>query len=121
MYTPGYLPLSHTYVLMLFCRYRNGAVQPQGNMQRIDFVVNDGTFNSSIVSAHIYISPVNDLPQVYLAHSSVDVYLMYTEGQSGPLSLAPNATITGEMLRTVNEQSNCSLSRSVQVQSNMLC
>ena len=72
------------------------AKEPTGSTRLINFVVNDGLFDSPIVSTLVTIQHVNDPPLVMLS-GGTDVNLMYTEGQTAPLVLAENITITGKI------------------------
>ena len=64
--------------------------------RRVSFVINDGAFNSTPVSACIRLTNINDVPILTLGpNSTVDVVVMYTEGQAEPLFLAPDLEIEG--------------------------
>ena len=81
----------------LFIRYQNIAQNPSVSDSRyINFIVNDGMFNSSSVAAVVGVVPVNDLPIVSLGvNDSIDNIVEYIEGQSQPLLLAPSLNIQG--------------------------
>lgn len=80
----------------------NTAPQFSGVTRAISFHVNDGAFNSTPVFAYVSLLEINDPPVLRLNGNASDVDLMYTEGQSQPLRLAINATITG--LSTINSR-----------------
>ena len=63
----------------------------------MSFVVNDGAFNSTSVTACVTLLNINDAPSLTLGSSgAVDVVVMYTEGQTDPLFLAPELEIEGK-------------------------
>lgn len=58
--------------------------------------MNDGQFNSSQVLTCIRLVDVNDPPELFTgANSTVDTMVLYREGQSLPLLLAPELEIRG--------------------------
>ena len=60
------------------------------------FLVNDGAFNSTPVPACIQLVDSNDQPVLTLGRNgSVDTMVMYMEGQSEVVLLAPELQITG--------------------------
>ena len=60
------------------------------------FTVNDGAFNSTSVFACVQLANVNDAPTLTLGpNGTVDVLVMFTEGQTEPLFLAPDLEIEG--------------------------
>ena len=64
----------------------------------MDFVVNDGNFNSSAVTVLVSLVAVNDKPTISLnGEESVDIVLEYTESQEEVLELvlAPELIIQG--------------------------
>ena len=64
-------------------------------MRQISFTLNDGAFNSTPVFACLRLDNVNDPPTLSLgANDSIDVMLMYLEGQSEPLFLATELLIS---------------------------
>ena len=77
--------------------YHSLSQQPTGSSRQAAFVVSDGQFNSTPALACVQLIGVNDRPQLTLGtNGSVDVMLMYTEGQADPLPLAPLLEITGQ-------------------------
>ena len=82
-------------VSFVLYRYVNNAPQFSDATRIISFHVNDGIFNSTPVFAYVSLLEMNDAPVLRLNGSVSDVDLIYTEGQSQPLLLAINATITG--------------------------
>ena len=89
MYTVMYRLAIYPY------RYMNTAPRFSGVTRTISFHVNDGLFNSTLVFAYVSLLEMNDPPILRLNGNVSDIDLMYTEGQSQPLLLAINATITG--------------------------
>ena len=92
-----------TYILSsllscsLFLRYSSTAQEPIGSQRQVTFVVNDGHFNSTPATAHINIVAVNDPPLMTLGQNgSIDTTVVYNEGQTEPLLLAPLLVIHGE-------------------------
>lgn len=64
--------------------------------RRISFIINDGLFNSTSVAAYVGIRQVNDPPVVSLdSNGTLDVMVVFSEGQEGPLTLAPQLIIRG--------------------------
>ena len=89
------MPLVIDWLSIVFFRYVNNAPQFSDATRVISFHVNDGIFNSTPVFAYVSLLEINDAPVLRLNGSVSDVDLIYTEGQSQPLLLATNATITG--------------------------
>ncbi len=93
------------YMSVVVYRYEHGAQTfPIDNDERtVAFIVNDGTFNSSAAIACIRLVDANDSPALFLGGEGVvDVMVMYSEGQSDPLPLAPQLTITGEPINDIH-------------------
>ena len=66
--------------------------------RQVSFVVNDGAFNSTPATACVQLFNINDAPRLTLGpNGTVDVVVMYTEGQADPLFLAPELAIEGEI------------------------
>lgn len=85
--------------LICTCRYVHDAQSfPIENDERqVSFIVNDGIFNSSTAIACIQLVDANDDPLLTLGtDASVDVMLLYSEGQMDPLVLAPELQIIGD-------------------------
>jgi len=79
--------------------YINTDDEPTGDFRTISFYVNDGLFSSNVPSSYITIERINDPPTVTLGpNGTVDVMLVYTEGQMAPLLLAENVQITGRFI-----------------------
>ena len=79
-------------------RYQHdGQYFPVTNSDRqVSFIVNDGAFNSTPVTACVQLLNINDAPSLTLGpNGTVDVVVMYTEGQTDPLFLAPELEIEG--------------------------
>ena len=75
--------------------YQTSSQNPQGTKQ-IQFTVNDGVFVSEPALACVELVQVNDAPVVTLgANGSVDTEVMYREGQTDGLMVAPQLTIRG--------------------------
>ena len=88
-------------LINILCRYQHDSQYfPAINSDRIvSFIVNDGAFNSTPVSACVRLTNVNDVPALTLgSNGTVDVVVMYTEGQTEPLFLAPDLEIEGGKL-----------------------
>ena len=80
------------------CRYEHDNQNfPVANSDRqVSFIVNDGVFNSSQATTCVQLTNVNDSPTLTLGpNGTVDVMLMYTEGRTEPLFLAPDLEIEG--------------------------
>ena len=76
------------------------AEQPTTHPRRIAFIINDGVFNSTPAGAYVGIRQVNDPPRVSLdANGTLDKMVVYSEGQTDPLILAPGLTIQGVCVR----------------------
>lgn len=66
------------------------------------FIINDGAFNSTPATACVQLSNVNDAPILTLGpNSTVDVQVMFTEGQTEPLFLVPDLEIEGRIGITI--------------------
>ena len=92
-----------TYILSsllpcyLLLRYSSIAQEPTGSQRQVTFVVNDGHFNSTPATAHINIIAINDPPLMTLGQNgSIDTIVVYNEGQTDPLLLAPLLVIHGK-------------------------
>ena len=79
--------------------YQSLSQEPMGITQAT-FTVNDGKFTSSPVLACVQLFEVNDPPVLTLgaAEGSVDIMLMYNEGQTDELLLAEHLQIFGKLL-----------------------
>lgn len=87
------------YNMLFISRYQHDAQSfPIDNDERqISFIVNDGVFNSTSAIACVRLVDSNDPPFLTLGtNGTVDVMLMYLEGQVELLYLAPALEITGE-------------------------
>ena len=72
------------------------AEQPTTHPRRIAFTINDGVFNSTPAVAYVGIRQVNDPPRVTLdANGTLDKMVVFSEGQTEPLILAPELAIQG--------------------------
>lgn len=83
-------------------RYSNDEQSfPITNDERlVSFVVNDGAFNSTPTFACIRLVDFNDLPELFTGpNSTVDTMVMYREGQTEPLLIAPQLDIRGTCRR----------------------
>ena len=70
--------------------------------RQVSFIVNNGAFNSTPATACVQLTNVNDRPTLTLGpNGTVDVVVMYTEGQSEPLFLAPDLEIQGIRISSV--------------------
>ena len=77
-------------------RYENTAKEPTTTTRQVTFIVNDGLFNSTPAVSFIDIESVNDAPVITLGQdSTVDVIVIYDEGQDESLVLAPLLEIQG--------------------------
>ena len=88
---------------LLYYRYEHDAQSfPIDNDERqVSFILNDGAFNSTPAIACIRLVDSNDPPFLTLgSNGTVDVMVMYSEGQDEVLYLAPELEITG----TVNAE-----------------
>ena len=78
--------------------YQTTSQKPMGDRQ-VQFTVNDGSFTSEPVLACVQLFQVNDAPVLTLGSGgSVDNIVMYSEGQSKGVVLAPQLNITGKFL-----------------------
>ena len=78
--------------------YQSSSQEPTG-FRQVEFVVSDGELTSSQALACVELVEINDPPELRLGlDGSVDVMLMYTEGQTQLLLLAPDLEITGGLL-----------------------
>ena len=85
--------------------YESVSQLPSGNTL-VQFTVNDGHFTSDPTLACVQLSEVNDAPVLTLgAGGEVDTLVMYSEGQSEGLVVAPLLEITGKT--THNTAYNC--------------
>lgn len=65
--------------------------------RQVTFIVNDGAFNSTSATSCVQLSNVNDAPVLTLGpNGTVDVQVMFTEGQTEPLFLVPDLEIEGK-------------------------
>ena len=80
-------------------RYYSTSQKPNPVTRQVNFLVNDGLFNSSHVSAYITIVSVNDPPVLMLAGGGgIDNAVFYVEGQREAVLLAPSLSIQGIIL-----------------------
>ena len=76
--------------------YESLSQQPVGT-RLVEFTVNDGQFTSDPILACVQLLEVNDAPVVTLGpNGTVDTILMYREGRSTGLVVAPQLEITGK-------------------------
>lgn len=81
--------------------YETTSQNPRG-IRQIVFSINDGMFTSEPALACVQLSPVNDPPVVTLGpDGSVDTTVMYTEGQTDTLEIAPQLSITGKNISSL--------------------
>ena len=89
---------THTHTHTPHHSYQNPAESHTGdNTRQVSFLISDGAFNSSTLAC-IQLVGVNDPPQLTLGpNGTVDTMVMYTEGQTQLLTLAPIIfhTLTG--------------------------
>ncbi len=84
-------------VAILPYRYESSSQEPTGSSRRVAFTVSDGQFNSTPAYACVQLVGQNDKPVLTLGpNGTIDVMLMYTEGQQEPLYLARDLQIEGK-------------------------
>ena len=91
--------MDDTFCIYVYRYQHDSQYFPVTNSDRqISFVVNDGAFNSTTVTACVQLLNINDAPSLTLGpNGTVDVVVMYTEGQTDPLFLVPQLEIEGKI------------------------
>ena len=87
--------------------YQSLSQDPMGSTRQVEFTVSDGLLTSSPALACISLFEVNDPPVVTLGpNGTVDIMLMYTEGQTEELLVGEELHITGRVV-IVNNHLYC--------------